>query len=455
MTVGFICLFITTSASVATATGSVVTIDSAEAFTTTVMREQLWVVKFYAPWCGHCKRLAPIFEEVATETQPDVARFAKIDCDKQKSARINLCSDHGVKGFPMVKVMHEGLSWEYRGPRTKDGLNALVERMRSPAIREVKSAADLEDAMKNVEIKFTGTPVIFLGAYDGDKEYSAFGRAARMLQHKDTFVASNKASVLAAIGKHVVGAMPETPFVTRLELGEAPQILSGADAVSVEAISAFIDRERLPTLSVIDQHNFYDLSNAGKTLILLYAQSPITGAASLSLADSEVAEALPTQLRALARDAALRSSLVFGLLDAKQNAEHVSEAYKIPSGSEPLLIALKRHKGYRSFAVSTPGDCESAAAMRDYLERVASGEVQFEYEGLWGAPDRWWRFAKSHVPQLAALDFMPRFSLLAFPGALLILVIVKLLLYEPLTSQTVTEEDVAREYKSMAGKKLE
>jgi len=428
----------------ASASASVVEINDSEEFKATVVKEELWLVKFYAPWCGHCKRLAPILDEVAEATSPEIARFAKVDCDAQKSRYVNLCSEHGVKGFPVVKVMHEGLSWEYRGPRTKDGLTALVERMRNPAIRNLGSTADLDDAMaKSAEAaKLSGTPVVFFGSTDGNKDDSAFASAARMLQHKDTFVTSAAPAVLATVSRGGEPGM-KPPFVARLEIGEAPRILAGEKANSVEAISAFIERERLPTLSLIDQHNFYDLSSAGKPLAMLYAHTT-----------EEATEELKARMRALARDEGLRTKLVFALLDGEEHAEHVTQAYSIPAGSkEPRLIGLQRTGGYRQFALSATADCESAEAMSAYLKRMAAGDVDFEYEGLWGAPDRYWRVAKGYVPQLEALDFMPRYSLLAFPAMLLLYLIIKLLLYEPLTAPMPTEEDVAREYKARSGKR--
>lgn len=52
----------------------------------------LWLLKFFAPWCGHCKRLAPVLEEVAKELSGKLA-IGKIDCDQQKE----LCKEFEIK----------------------------------------------------------------------------------------------------------------------------------------------------------------------------------------------------------------------------------------------------------------------------------------------------------------------------------------------------------------------
>jgi len=58
------------------------------------------LVEFYAPWCGHCKRLAPDYEKVAAAfaNEPNVV-IAKIDADKHKNAG----GKYGVSGFPTIK----------------------------------------------------------------------------------------------------------------------------------------------------------------------------------------------------------------------------------------------------------------------------------------------------------------------------------------------------------------
>ncbi|OTF71502.1 hypothetical protein BLA29_006824, partial [Euroglyphus maynei] len=61
--------------------------------------DDLWLVEFYAPWCGHCKNLAPIWAEVATELKGKV-RVGAVDATVHQS----LASRYEIRGFPTIKV---------------------------------------------------------------------------------------------------------------------------------------------------------------------------------------------------------------------------------------------------------------------------------------------------------------------------------------------------------------
>ncbi|KAF0757818.1 hypothetical protein AaE_004138, partial [Aphanomyces astaci] len=86
--------------------------------------------KFYAPWCGHCKSLAPTWKQLsAAFSVLDNAAVVHIDCDKHES----LCTTHGIEGFPTLKLYRGTKFEEYEGQRSVGALSDfLVNRVDAP-----------------------------------------------------------------------------------------------------------------------------------------------------------------------------------------------------------------------------------------------------------------------------------------------------------------------------------
>ncbi|GMF55825.1 unnamed protein product [Phytophthora fragariaefolia] len=111
------------------------------------------LVKFYAPWCGHCKSLAPAYETVATAfKKTDSVVVAEVDADQYKE----LGSKFGVTGFPTLKYFPVGSTEaeDYKGGRSEDdfvtflngkaGTNARVAKAPSHVVALTEGDFDAE-----------------------------------------------------------------------------------------------------------------------------------------------------------------------------------------------------------------------------------------------------------------------------------------------------------------------
>ena len=61
------------------------------------------VVDFWAPWCGPCRAMAPMFEQAASELAGK-ARFVKVNVDEQQA----LAARHGIRAIPTLVLFRGG-----------------------------------------------------------------------------------------------------------------------------------------------------------------------------------------------------------------------------------------------------------------------------------------------------------------------------------------------------------
>jgi protein disulfide-isomerase A6 len=76
--------------------------------------------QFYAPWCGHCKTLAPEWEEAAQKLSGNV-KLGMVDATVHES----IAQTYQIKGFPTIKLFPAGpkkTPQDYQGPRDAQGI---------------------------------------------------------------------------------------------------------------------------------------------------------------------------------------------------------------------------------------------------------------------------------------------------------------------------------------------
>ncbi|KAI5480480.1 protein disulfide-isomerase A1 [Pseudohyphozyma bogoriensis] len=212
----------------------------------------LTLVEFFAPWCGHCKALAPHYEEAATILKDEGVKLAKVDC----TVETDLCANYGVSGYPTLKVFRKGEPGEYGGTRKTDGIVSYMRKQSLPAVSEVTTANHAEFS--------TADKIVIIGYFaESDKaSKDAFDEFAETHRDDYLFGISTDSADIAKVA---------TPSVVLYKtFDEGRNDLPGVP--TYEALDEFVKEHSVPLLDEISPENFALYAEAGIPLAYIFVE---------------------------------------------------------------------------------------------------------------------------------------------------------------------------------------
>merc|ERR1712128_367952 len=188
------------------------------------------LVEFYAPWCGHCKALAPEYAKAAgiLAEKDSPIKLGKLDATEEGA----IAEKFEVRGYPTLKFFKNGKAMEYGGGRTADTIVSWVEKKTGPP---AKTLASLEEAKAFVN----GKSVAIIGFFKDETTDAAkaFLAAAGMMDDFQFGITGDDA-IAAEYG------VEGEAVVLLKDFDDGKAVLS--EGITEESVGVFISSESLP-----------------------------------------------------------------------------------------------------------------------------------------------------------------------------------------------------------------
>lgn len=333
----------------------VLTLDHSN-FTDVVSKHDFIVVEFYAPWCGHCKALAPEYEKAASilsSHEPAIV-LAKVDANEEVNKE--LATEFQIQGFPTLKILRNGGKniQEYKGPREADGIANYLKKQAGPPSTEIKSVEDANSLINDKKIFVVGVFPKLSG-----EEYENFTALADKLRSDYDFVHTLDAKLLPH------GESVSKPTLRLLKPFD--ELFVDSQDFNVDALEKFIEASTVPTVTVWNN----DPSNHP------YINKFFEGAGSKAMLfvnfskEQDVFQAKYKNVATLYKGKDI--SFMFGDVDSTQNA---FQYFGLKAEQAPLLIIQKNDGQKYLKAKIDPDQIESF--VKDYSEGLVKPYIRSE-----------------------------------------------------------------------------
>lgn len=221
------------------------------------------LVEFYAPWCGHCKQFAPEYAAAARhlKTVAPPVPLAKVDA----TAEHKLAEEHGVRGYPTLRLFIDGKDQEYTGGRTEQSIVTWVQKKTGMPARELPTITDAHDFEREHK-------VVVIGLFDEGHSRAAFESVARTVEDV-MFGYSTAAPVMAKYNT-------QAPAVKMFFPHDEQAATYEGDATDVTQLERFVKSYRHPLVVRFDGDTAPEIFGDGRPVLFLFRDNDDKGKAA-------------------------------------------------------------------------------------------------------------------------------------------------------------------------------
>ncbi|KAI1120923.1 protein disulfide-isomerase [Nemania abortiva] len=311
-------------------------------FDTFVKENSLVLAEFFAPWCGHCKALAPEYEEAATTLKEKDIKLVKVDCTEEQ----DLCQTYGVEGYPTLKIFR-GLDniTPYSGQRKAAAITSYMIKQSLPAV-SILNTETLEDFK-------TADKVVLVAYVDESDKASNDVYTAVAEKYRDNYLfgAVNDAALAEAEG------VTAPAIVLYKQFDEGKAVFS--EKFDEEAIASFTKTASTPLVGEVGPETYSDYMSAGIPLAYIFAETP------------EERKELGDALKPLAEQ--YRGKINFATIDAKAFGAHAGNL-NLPTDKFPSFAIQETVKNQKfPFSVEEKITFD---AISKFVEDFAAGKIE-------------------------------------------------------------------------------
>lgn len=319
-----------------------VVVATKDNFEDIISGDHLTLVKFFAPWCGHCKKMAPDFKEAATELKGK-ATLVDVDATVEKS----LAEKYGIRGFPTLKLFSNGeLLSDYKGSRTKEDIVKYIERSMLPSFVELSDADSVSQFVKDNK----GKTMVFGSTLD--KLTTNFKKLSMSLRDNMpdsiAFASVPDGTYLKDLAKD--NLVPDSVFLSRDD-GTSETFTGEADG-----LESWLQVAALPLFAELSRNNAGMYTELDKPILMLF-QDPEKKDEEVNKIMKEVASA--------SRKEGVPFTWI-NSVELKSFAEHLGVADKTPA------LAVYEFKSDTKYVFNEEFNKENLSA---WVSKIAKGEI--------------------------------------------------------------------------------